>query len=216
MTRLGAELLAIRSEPMSWSRADGITAEGCVLDGREPRQDGPSARAKLGKWSCRQQGTRTWGLGSVNEPIGRTSSPRAGGLFVGGLDFPYRSRHFGSGAWRNDFSGGCSDLSDIRRWMGRGFVFHAIAVSFDNQCLPVMHQPVDQGRGQGIVHIEQGAPFPEGSIRGQHDRSGFVTGSNYLEQQVGPTTCRWADSPAHRGEEVEDGRNFSGLWRGGR
>ena len=49
-----------------------------------------------------------------------------------------------------------------------------------------MHQPVDQGRGQGVVHIEQGAPFPEDSIRGQHDRSGFITGSNDLEQQVGP------------------------------
>jgi len=51
----------------------------------------------------------------------------------------------------------------------------------------MMHQPIDQGRGQGVVHVEQGAPFPEGSIRGQHDRSGFVTGRHYLEQQVGPT-----------------------------
>src|SRR5438093_4473203 len=79
-----------------------------------------------------------------------------------------------------------------KRWRTSGavgalrFVFHAIAVSFDNQCLPVMHQPVDQGRGQGVVHIKQGAPFPEASIRGQHDRSEFITGSNYLEQQVGP------------------------------
>ena len=50
-------------------------------------------------------------------------------------------------------------------WVGR-FVFHAIAVSFDNECLPVMHQPVDQGRGQGVVDIKQGAPFPEDAIRG--------------------------------------------------
>ena len=49
-----------------------------------------------------------------------------------------------------------------------------------------MHQPVDQGRCQCVVHINQGAPFPEGSIRGQHDRSGFITGSNHLEQQIGP------------------------------
>ncbi len=32
----------------------------------------------------------------------------------------------------------------------------------------------------------QGAPFPEGRIRGQHDRSGFITGSDHLEQQIGP------------------------------
>ena len=49
-----------------------------------------------------------------------------------------------------------------------------------------MHQPVDQGRGQGVVHVKQGAPFPERSIRGQHDRSGFITGSDHLEQQIGP------------------------------
>ena len=50
-----------------------------------------------------------------------------------------------------------------------------------------MHQPVDQGRCQGVVHIEQGAPFPEGSIRSQHDRSDFITGGDNLEQQIGPT-----------------------------
>ena len=49
-----------------------------------------------------------------------------------------------------------------------------------------MHQPVDQGRGQGVVHVEQGAPFPEDSIRGQHDRAGFITGRDHLEQQIGP------------------------------
>jgi hypothetical protein len=49
-----------------------------------------------------------------------------------------------------------------------------------------MHQPIDQGRCQCVVHIEQGAPFPEGSIRGDHDRSGFITGSDHLEQQIGP------------------------------
>ena len=49
-----------------------------------------------------------------------------------------------------------------------------------------MHQPVDQGRCEGVVHIKQGAPFPEGSIRGKHDRSGFITGSDHLEQQIGP------------------------------
>jgi hypothetical protein len=50
-----------------------------------------------------------------------------------------------------------------------------------------MHQPVDQGRGQGVVHIEEFAPFPEGSIRGDHDRSNFITGGDNLEQQIGTT-----------------------------
>ena len=50
----------------------------------------------------------------------------------------------------------------------------------------MMHQPVDQGRGQCVVHIEEGSPFPEGAIRGDHDRTGFVPGGDYLEQQVGP------------------------------
>ncbi len=49
-----------------------------------------------------------------------------------------------------------------------------------------MRQPVDQGRGQGVVDIRQTAPFPEGSIRGEHDRSGFITDGNHLEQQIGP------------------------------
>src|ERR1700681_3566340 len=130
--------------------------------------------------NCRQIGTRAWGLRSVNAPIGRSSTPAGE-----------------AGCWRVDWTSATTRDTEaqpagerLRRrlerhptsgagWVGR-FVFHAIAVSFDKQCLPVMHQPVDQGRGQGVVHVEQGAPFPEGSIRGQHDRSGFITGSNYL------------------------------------
>jgi hypothetical protein len=49
-----------------------------------------------------------------------------------------------------------------------------------------MHQPVDQGRCQGVVHIKEGAPIPEGSMRGDHDRSDFITGGDNLEQQIGP------------------------------
>ena len=43
-----------------------------------------------------------------------------------------------------------------------GLVFHAIAVSSDDDRLPVMHQPIDHGGGQGVVHIEDRAPVPEG------------------------------------------------------
>jgi hypothetical protein len=48
-----------------------------------------------------------------------------------------------------------------------------------------MHQPVDQGRGQGVVHIEWGAPLPEGSIRSRHNRSDFMTSGDTLEQLIG-------------------------------
>ena len=50
-----------------------------------------------------------------------------------------------------------------------------------------MHQPVDQGSGQGVVHIEELAPFPEGMIRGDRDRSNCITGGDNLEQQIGTT-----------------------------
>jgi hypothetical protein len=50
-----------------------------------------------------------------------------------------------------------------------------------------MHQPVDQGRGQGVVHFKEYALFPKGTIRGDHDRSNFITGGENLEQQIGAT-----------------------------
>ena len=68
------------------------------------RQDGPGARTKLfqgaaGSWG---PGPGTW---LRDEPIGRTSGPRAGGLLVGGLDFRVRSRQEAHGPG-NDSSNG--------------------------------------------------------------------------------------------------------------
>ena len=54
--------------------------------------------------------------------------------------------------------------------LGR-LVFHAIAVSSDDDRLPVMHQPVDHGAGQGVVHVEDRAPLPEGLVRRDDDRA---------------------------------------------
>ena len=135
--------------------------------------------------SCRQHGARAWGLRSGNVPTGCTSSPQAWRVARGWAGLPLPLTTLGSGAGQRLPQRRQRQQTSGAGWVGR-FVFHAVAVSFDNQCLPVMHQPIDQGRGQGVVHIKQGAPFPEGSIRGQHDRAGFITGSNYLEQQVGP------------------------------
>ena len=56
-----------------------------------------------------------------------------------------------------------------------------------NYKLPVMNQPADQGRCQGVVHINEFAPFPEATTRGDHDRSNFITGGDNLEQQIGTT-----------------------------
>ena len=50
-----------------------------------------------------------------------------------------------------------------------------------------MHQPVDQGRCQGVVYVGEIVPFPEGTIRGDHDRSNFITGGDNLKQQIGAT-----------------------------
>ena len=65
-----------------------------------------------------------------------------------------------------------------------GLVFHAIAVSSDDDRLPVMHQPVDHGGGQGVVHVEDRAPVPEGLVRRDDDRAAFIPGGDDLEQQV--------------------------------
>ncbi len=62
--------------------------------------------------------------------------------------------------------------------------FRSIAVSLDDDRLPVMHQPIDHGGGQGVVHVEDLAPVAEGTIRGDHDRSGLVAGGDDLEHQV--------------------------------
>ena len=67
-----------------------------------------------------------------------------------------------------------------------GFFFsHGMAAFLNDDPLPEMHQPVDQGRCHDVVHSQEGAPFPEGSIRREHDRSEFITGGDNLEQQIG-------------------------------
>ena len=176
LMRRSAELLASRSPPMSPTRAEETTANRCAVDHQVRARMAGVLGVSPGKGSCRQQGTRDWGRGSTNEGIGRSSGPRRrGGPLKGGLDFSCRVCHEAHGpAMARPTTAACRCSG--AGWVGR-FVFHAIAVSFDYQGLPMMHQPIDQGRGQSVVRVTQGAPFPERSIRGQHDRSGFITGS---------------------------------------
>ena len=187
VTKLGADGPARRSSSVSrawWTGPPPIhsprTAAGHDRMTRPSRRSS-SRGAACGFW------IRAWGQ---REPAlqgtGRLNSPaRSPGLLKGGLDIP--ATHAECGSLRREHP-----LRTLTRraWSRAGrigiFVFHPIAVSLNDDRLPVMHQPVDQGRGQGVVHVKQGAPFPEGSIRGEHDRSGFITGSDHLEQQIGP------------------------------
>ena len=49
----------------------------------------------------------------------------------------------------------------------------------------VVHQPVDDSRGQGIVDIEEFAPFTEDAVGRDHDRVALVAGGDDLEHQIG-------------------------------
>src|ERR1700677_2580247 len=152
---------------------------------RSPRQSSSQGTA-YASW------TSAWGQREpAHDRTGRLkkSPARWPGSLKGGLDIP--ATHARCSSLRMEHP--IRTLSR-RVWSRAGwlrirlgiFVSHPIAVSFNDDSLPVMHQPVDQGRGQGVVRVTQGAPFPERSIRGQHDRSGFITGSDHLEQQIGP------------------------------
>ena len=153
----------------------------------------PRATAGATGWPGRQRADRAACPGQAgqrepapNEPAASTTQQMAG--FVQGWADP-SSTHA-----RCRYSPQTPD-PDVdaprlaRRRVGT-FISHHIARSLDDDRLPAMHQPVDQGRCQGVVHAEQVAPFPEGSIREEHDRSGCITGSDYLEQQIGPLVDR--------------------------
>ena len=100
---------------------------------------------------------------SSNRPLAQPPAPGRNAR-QGGLDIP--ATHAGWDSLHSE--------RPIQTWTRRMrsrtgririLVFHPIARSLNEKRLPMMHQPVDQGRGQGVVHIEQDAPFPEGSIR---------------------------------------------------
>ena len=71
-----------------------------------------------------------------------------------------------------------------RRELLGALVLLAIAVSLNHDLPPVMHQPIDHRGRQRFIHVEGLASVAEGSIRGEHDRSGLIAGRHDLEQQV--------------------------------
>jgi hypothetical protein len=131
------------------------------------------ARSNPGAPRCRRIWTRAWGrIELADKRTGRWRAPadvrecsRVG--WASDATTTHEAHEPRSPGHRRDerWSGGipCLAASGAGR-VGR-FIFHAIAISTDDKRLPMMHQPVDQGCGQRVVDIKQGAPFSEGSIR---------------------------------------------------
>jgi hypothetical protein len=138
------------------------TAAGHHRMTRSPRRSsvlGAACESWTRAWGQREPAVQ--GTGRLNKK-GPARSP---GRLKGGLDIPATHANGCSLRGEHPLRTGTRH-ADSRTGRIGIFVFHPIAVSLNHQRLPVMHQPVDQGRGQGVVHVEQGAPFPEGSIRG--------------------------------------------------
>src|SRR6476660_5026435 len=166
---------------------DGATANSSPRTAAGHNRMTRSSRRSPSRGAACRFWIRAWGQ---REPAlqgtGRLSrSAQWLGWLKGGLDIPATHTECGSLQRKHPLR-----TLTRRAWSRAGrigiFVSHPIAVSLNDDRLPVMHQPVDQGRCQGVVHIKQGAPFPEGTIRGNHDRSNFITGGDNLEQQIGP------------------------------
>ena len=186
VTEYGADGPGRRSSSVSRGVVDGTTVDSSPQTAAgHDRMTRPSRRSSSRGAACGFW-IRAWGQ---REPAlqgtGRLNRSAQGlGWLKGGLDFP--ATHAECGSLQREHP-----LRTLTRraWSRTGrigiFASHPIAVSLNDDRLPVMHQPVDQGRGQGVVHVKQGAPFPEGSIRRKHDRSGFITGGDHLEQQIG-------------------------------
>ena len=149
------------------SMVDGTTADSLAADQRAatgwPGRQVKAPRKEPPADSGPEPPGQRESAFSRNRPLAQLPAPRRNAR-KGGLDVP--ATHAGCDSLHSEHP--------IQTWTRRMasrtgririFVFHPIARSLNEKRLPMMHQPVDQGRGQGVVHIEQDAPFPEGSIR---------------------------------------------------
>ena len=168
---------------------DWATANSPPQTATDHKQDDQTAKTKPPAGSCSrildQSLGSTRARSSRNRPLDspRTMAGLARGWAGRSLPVTPKPTHFASNT-RSE-----RGRTALQSLVGRIriFIFHAITISFNRDPLPVMHQPVDQGRGQGAVHVEEFAPFPEGLIRRDHDRSRFVSGGDHLEQPIGTT-----------------------------
>jgi hypothetical protein len=170
MVILGADGPARRSRSLSLQRRLGPppihsprTAAGHDRLARSPRRI-PAHRDACVFWSRAwdQREPAVQGTGRLHRPAQWQR------LHKGGLDIP--TAHAASSSLHEQRPiQTLTRLACSRAGRIGIFISHAVAGSLNDECLPVMHQPVDQGRCQGVVHVKEGAPFPEGSIRGEHD-----------------------------------------------
>src|SRR5262245_4539142 len=63
-------------------------------------------------------------------------------------------------------------------------VFHAETLAFDNHRLGVMQQPIQDGRGEGAVIVENLGPLLEGAVRGDDNRPLFIAQRDDLEEEI--------------------------------
>jgi len=142
---------------------------------------------------------------SALQGTGRSSRfARRLGRLKGGLDIPATHCRCGSRQRGHPLrtlthqAGSCAGRIGI-------FASHPIAVSLNDDRLPVMHQPVDQGPWPGCCPCRTGCPIP-GTVDSSRARS-----SRFHNGRPPPGTtdrlraCRWADSPARRGGEDRGG-----------
>jgi hypothetical protein len=122
---------------------------------RPPRRSPPQEAARrfwIRAWGQREPAFR--GTGRLNGPARSPGLPRVG--------WTSPAIHAGCNSLRIEHPLRTLTHSARSRTGRIGFSdSHAKAGSLDDDRLPVMHQPVDQGRCQGVVRIKDGAPFPE-------------------------------------------------------
>ena len=63
-------------------------------------------------------------------------------------------------------------------------IFHAVAFSFNDHCFGVMEEPIQDGRGEHAVVIEDFRPLIESSVGCDDDRAPFVALTDDLEEEV--------------------------------
>jgi hypothetical protein len=116
---------------------------------RPPRRSPPQEAAR-GFW------LRAWGQrGHALQRTGRSNDPaRSLGLLEGGLDDPRHSRQSQLTSHRTPDPNAEVPRFSHSSVKSGSLSFMRITVSLNNDPLPVMHQPVDQGRGQGVVHVK--------------------------------------------------------------
>jgi hypothetical protein len=141
----------------------------------------PSCGAACGFW------IRAWGQREpAVEGTGRSNGPaRPPDSFKGGLDISSIHGQFSS-LYREHPAGRGRTILASRAGRIGCVVSHPITGSLNDDRFLVLHQPIDQGRWQGVVRFELVARFPDGSIRREHDRSNFITGGDNPEQQSIP------------------------------